>query len=105
MNNNDAINGAKSKSAPMLVFYWHIICNDNNHSFIWFYRDIEEVFLHKSVDNTNKEDVEAKKFSNLPKLGKVDEKSLSFDKKIRYKSNILIVLDKYLTRKWLIVKK
>ena len=57
------------------------------------------MFLHKSIDNTNKEDVEAKKFSNLPNLAKTDEKSLSFDNKIRYKSNKLIVLDKYLTRK------
>ena len=73
-------------------------CNDNNYSYIWFYRDIEEVFLHQSIDNTKKVS-EAKKFSNLHDLGFADEKSLSFTDKVRYKSNILIVLDKYLIRK------
>ncbi len=73
-------------------------CYENNYSFIWFYRDIEEVFLHQSIDNTKKVS-EAKKFSNLSNLAKADEKSLSFNDKVRYKSNILIVLDKYLARR------
>ena len=41
----------------------------------------------------------AKKFSNLPNLAKADDKSLSVIDKTRYKSNILIILDKYLIRK------
>ena len=57
------------------------------------------MFLHQSVDNINKEDVEAKKFSNLPNLAKTDEKLLSFYNKIRYKSNLLNAIDKYLFRK------
>lgn len=73
-------------------------CNINNHSFIWFYRDIEEVFLHQSVDNTRKVEM-AKKFSNLSNLGLADEKTLSSSEKVRYKSNLLIILDKFLVRK------
>jgi len=73
-------------------------CVENNYSFVWFYRDIEEVFLHQSIDNTKKVEM-AKKFSNLPNLGFADEKSLSFSDKVRYKSNLLVVLDKNLIRK------
>ena len=73
-------------------------CDDNNYSFVWFYRDIEEVFLHQSIDNTKKVEM-AKKFSNLSNLAKADDKSLSVSNKTRYKSNILIVLDKHLIRK------
>ena len=73
-------------------------CNSNNFEFVWFYRDIEEVFLHHSVPNNSKTK-EAAKFSNTSNIGKATIDSLSSNELIRYRSNFMLVFNKYLDKK------
>ncbi len=73
-------------------------CDELNYKYIWFCRDIEEVFLHKRVPKSEKRR-EAIKFSHLPDLGKATEVSLSSKSEVQYKSNLLCVLDGFLLRK------
>lgn len=73
-------------------------CDNNGFYYVWFYRDIEEVFLNHSVPNNSKTK-EAAKFSNSAGLGVATYDSLSSKKLIRYRSNFTIIFDKHLKRK------
>ena len=75
-----------------------VYCDSLNYDFVWFCRDVEEVYLHKRVDKSEKVS-EAKKFSRLSDLGKATEGSLSANSTTQYKSNLLLVLDSFMTRK------
>lgn len=73
-------------------------CDGLNYDFVWFCRDVEEVYLHKRVDKSEKVN-EAKKFSRLSDLGKATESSLFAGNTTQYKSNLLFVLDSFMIRK------
>lgn len=68
------------------------------YKYVWFCRDVEEVFLHKRIDKSEKKR-EAIKFSHLRDLGKATELSLSSKTENIYKSNLLCVLDAFMERK------
>ena len=73
-------------------------CNENGFKFVWFCRDIEEVFLHKTVEDSKKK-IEVEKFKFANNLGKATETSLSAKVVGRKKSNMFVVLDDILDRK------
>lgn len=73
-------------------------CQQNGYKFVWFCRDIEEVFLHKTVGDSKKKE-EVAKFKKGNNLGKATEKTLSARSMARKKSNMLLVLDQVLNRK------
>ena len=73
-------------------------CNSLGYEFVWFCRDVEEVYLHKRVDKSEKV-TEAKKFSRLSNLGKATESSLTANNMTQYKSNLISVLDRFMVRK------
>ena len=74
-------------------------CKSLCYDFVWFCRDVEEVYLHKRVNKSEKLN-EAKKFSRLSDLGKATETSLSASTATQYKSNLISVLDKFMVRKF-----
>ncbi len=73
-------------------------CNNLGYDLVWFCRDVEEVYLHKRVDKSEKVN-EAKKFSRLYNLGKATEVTLTANCQTQFKSNLLLVLDNFMTRK------
>lgn len=73
-------------------------CEKNGYKMIWFCRNVEEVFLNKTVDDCEKK-AEVAKFKSLNNLGKATTASLSASAMARYKSNMLLVLDRILQRK------
>ena len=73
-------------------------CRKNGYKFVWFCRDIEEVFLHKTVGDSKKK-AEVLKFKKGNNLGKATEETLSSRVMARKKSNMLLVLDQVLNRK------
>lgn len=72
---------------------------ENGYELIWFYEDIEQVYLGESVPN-NVKAIKAKQFVAHNAIKEVQEISL-IQKEISRKksSNILVVLDKWLPRK------
>ena len=74
-------------------------CDSLNYDFVWFCRDVEEVYLHKRVDKSEKVN-EAKKFSRLSDLGKATEGSLTANIQTQFKSNLISILDKFMVRKF-----
>lgn len=73
-------------------------CERNNYRFVWFCRDIEEVFLHEKIADSEKYK-KAKRFNSKIGIGKATVESLSQNTKSEKKSNFLIVFDKILDRK------
>jgi hypothetical protein len=73
-------------------------CQQNGYKLIWFCRDVEEVFLHKMVDDSKKK-VEVAKFKSGNNLGKATEATLSATSMSKKKSNMLLILDRVLERK------
>ena len=73
-------------------------CHQNGYRFIWFCRDVEEVFLHTKVDDSKKKEAVAK-FKVGNGLGQANEQTLSARFMARKKSNMLLVLDQVLNRK------
>lgn len=73
-------------------------CRQNGYKFIWFCRDVEEVFLHKAVEDSKKK-TEVAKFKKGNDLGKATEATLSARSMARKNSNMLLVLDQVLERK------
>ena len=70
----------------------------NNYEAIWFKDDIEEVFLGKKINNNDKKQ-KAYSFIVTDSIKNIDTKRLSNEnKKLSKTSNIMLVLDKYLTR-------
>lgn len=73
-------------------------CEENHYELIWFCHDIEEVFLGKKISDSEKVQ-EAGAFSSKNKIAKIEEERLSRSAVHTHASNILSVLDKYLSRK------
>lgn len=73
-------------------------CKENNYDFVWFCKDIEQVYLGKKVSNSQKKK-ESASFKAKKLISKVDVKSLSATDYKLNRSNIMTVLDTYLTRK------
>lgn len=74
-------------------------CQINGYDLVWFCRDIEEVFLHKQVCKSDKIK-EAIRFKTTPANNKATKSLLSEpNPSHRYKSNLLIVFDKYFQHK------
>lgn len=74
-------------------------CRDNKYELIWFCKDIENVFIGKIVRKSEKKQ-ESIRYS---KKNRVYDKQfiarLSSKTQTEHKSNILLVLNKYLTKK------
>ncbi len=70
-------------------------CKSRGFEFAWFCEDIEQVFLHKKVNDCDKIN-QAKKFSASAGLCKATKQSLNAENYTHQKSNILLILDKYL---------
>lgn len=74
-----------------------IFCREQGFEFLWFCRDIEEVFLHQEIDKAKKVEI-SKTFKRNGGLGKATLKSLSAKVISRYKSNFLCVMDQFFVR-------
>lgn len=73
-------------------------CESKGYQFVWFCKDIELVYWGKKVDKSKKKE-EATKFLQKKEIKNIAAKKLSVNKCQNNTSNILLVLDKYLTRK------
>lgn len=73
-------------------------CKRNNYELVWFCRTIEEVFLHRIVDSSKKV-IEAKNFVIKQNFDYSISPNLSNSNNSRKKSNLLLIVDKYLNRK------
>lgn len=69
-------------------------CDTNDYEFVWFCRDVEEVYLGKSVENSKKKK-EAAAFKIQKGITKMNVSSLTRTKYQRYTSNIINVLDQF----------
>lgn len=72
-------------------------CEDNSYDFVWFYKDIESVYLNKRVYDGEKKK-ESEKFKRNKLINTVDKSNLCVDSYRNNSSNILKVLDNYLER-------
>lgn len=66
-------------------------CKDNGYAYVWFCRDIEEVFWKKQIPPVQKTAV-AKRFRNTNQIEKISMEDLSSTQMIKGRSNILTVL-------------
>lgn len=73
-------------------------CESNNYEFIFFCKDIEDVYWGQKVQKTKKIS-EAGRFRSSKSIEKVNEKLLQRGQYQAHCSNILNVLDQYFTRK------
>lgn len=73
-------------------------CKENDYELIWFCHDVEEVFLGQKISDSSKVQ-EAGAFRRKNKIAKVSAKEISSNIMKARRSNILIILDKYLARK------
>lgn len=73
-------------------------CKDKGYDLIWFCHDIEEVFLGKKISDSQKRQ-EAADFRRKRMIEEIPLKKLSCKEKKANSSNMLNVLDKYLSRK------
>lgn len=73
-------------------------CEKNECGFIWFCRNIEEVFWGKEVERSEKLEY-AKRFRNNSKISEVKESNLNRQQQVNCTSNILDILNQILERK------
>lgn len=73
-------------------------CEKNGYDLVWFCHDVEEVFLGKQVENSQKVK-EAGTFRSSRGIKRVREEKLSVTEIRNKSSNLLRVLDRYLKRK------
>ncbi len=73
-------------------------CKNLNYDFVWFCRDIEEVFLHKRLKDSEKVGY-SNKFMRERGLGKAAVKTLSSKTQTPRHSNLLCVLDGFMDKK------
>lgn len=73
-------------------------CNHNNYEFIWFCRDVEEVYWGKRVSDSEKVKM-SQQFRKNNRINSLSEETFVATKEQKKKSNIVGVLDKYLQRK------
>lgn len=72
-------------------------CKNHRYEFIWFCRDIEQVYLGKKVDDSRKKE-EAAAFKKKKKIREIDSDRLSGGTYRLNTSNILSVLDAHMQR-------
>ncbi len=72
-------------------------CDELNYHLIWFFRDIEEVFLHKRVNRSEKL-AESDKFRRTKGLCKATQNTLSSNHENPKHSNFLCVLDHFMEK-------
>lgn len=73
-------------------------CEENGYELIWFCHDIEDVYIGKKISDSQKVQ-EAGAFRKKNKINEMELDQLSSDKMRVHTSNILCILDKYLSRK------
>lgn len=73
-------------------------CESHGYDLIWFCHDVEEVFLGKKISDSQKVQ-EAAAFRRKKMIQEIPANQLSSNTKNTSRSNMLCVLDKYLTRK------
>ena len=73
-------------------------CETREYEFVWFCKDVEQVYLGKKIA-ANKKKQEAATFKSKKAIMNIDEGKLSADNYKINTSNIMKVLDKYLRRK------
>lgn len=73
-------------------------CKERNADFVWFYKDIEQVYTGNSVDKGRKKN-EAVSFKVKKKIGELRAEKLTHVEYRNGVSNIMTVLDQYLERK------
>lgn len=73
-------------------------CKENGYDFVWFCKDIEQVYIGKSITDKKKKSTAAS-FSGKKLIHKVDARNLCVDNYRIKCSNIMKVLDQYLNRK------
>lgn len=73
-------------------------CKDRGYDLIWFCHDIEEVFLGKKISDSQKVQ-EAAAFRRKRIIEQIALKKLSCKVKMANSTNLLDVLDQYLSRK------
>lgn len=73
-------------------------CDKNGYDFVWFCKDIEQVYLNRKVTDKEKKDVSVS-FKEKKLIVNVDSGKLSGNAYRNNTSNIMRVLDKYLRRK------
>ena len=73
-------------------------CSEKGYDFVWFCKDIERVYLGKKVDDSQKKK-EAEKFKAKKLIHNIDASKLSVTSYQATTSNIMKIVDKYLTRK------
>lgn len=73
-------------------------CIDKGYDFVWFCKDIEHVYLGKQIPDNQKKK-EAEKFLIKELVSNIDTTKLHHSKFQPQTSNLMLVLDKYLTRK------
>lgn len=73
-------------------------CEENGYELIWFCHDIEDVYIGKRISDSQKVQ-EAGAFRKKNKIEEMDLTQLSGDRQRAHTSNILCILDKYLSRK------
>lgn len=75
-------------------------CDEKGYDLIWFCHDVEDVFLGKKISDSQKVQ-EAGAFRRKRGIKEIDLNKLSSNVKGAHTSNILRILDKYLSRKQL----
>ena len=73
-------------------------CREKHYDFVWFYKDIECVYLGKKVDDSKKKK-EAEQFKGKKLIKNADANKLSVQNYVTNTSNIMKVIDQYLTRR------
>lgn len=73
-------------------------CEENGYDLIWFCHDVEDVFIGNKIPDSQKVQT-AGEFRRKGKMKEMDLDKLSSNEKRAHASNILKVLDKYLSRK------
>lgn len=75
-------------------------CDEHEYDFVWFCKDVEQVYIGKKVDDSQKKK-EAATFKAKKQINSVDSKKLLMKNYRNNTSNIMNVLDGYseLTRK------
>lgn len=73
-------------------------CRENEYDFVWFCKDIEDVYLGRRIADKQKKD-ESAKFRRDKKIENIERNRLSAETFRPKASNICKVLDKYLDKK------
>lgn len=71
-------------------------CRNKGYEFVWFCKDIEQVYLGKRIEDKQKKP-EAAKYKSKKEIKNIEKNSLSAEMCRPGTSNILKVLDKYLS--------